>query len=76
MANFIKLLLFILAGAAAGAGLMILMLPTICGYLVGPIYGEDQMSQNFAIFLIGTPLLSVAGALTGWYTGKRIINRH
>lgn len=71
--RFIKLSLFALSGAAGGAALMYLILPTISRYFVGPVHGEDQMSQNFLIFLAGTPLLALIGAVAGLFIGKRII---
>lgn len=68
----LKITFFTLLGALCGAGLMYLLLPAICAIFVGPIYGEDQMSQNFAIFLIGTPVLAITGATTGWFTACRL----
>jgi len=55
---------------------MYLILPAVCGYFVGPIYGDDQMSQNFTIFLVGTPLLALLGAIAGWLLGRKIIKKH
>ncbi|MDK1228865.1 hypothetical protein QMT08_17960 [Cronobacter turicensis] len=59
--KFLKLSLFAAIGAVCGAALMLLILPVVCRVVVGPIQGEDQMSQNFLIFLVGTPLMAVAG---------------
>lgn len=74
--RLVKLSLFALIGAACGAAVMVLSLPVICDYLVGPVHGEDQMSQNFMIFLVGMPLLTLSGALSGWLAGKKIIKPH
>lgn len=74
--KFLKLCLCTLTGAICGAVIMYLILPAVCGYFVGPIYGDDQMSQNFTIFLVGTPLLALLGAITGWLLGRKIIKKH
>lgn len=74
--KFLKLFLCTLTGAICGAVIMYLILPAVCGYFVGPIYGDDQMSQNFTIFLVGTPLLALLGAIAGWLLGRKIINKH
>ncbi|ELQ6220015.1 hypothetical protein ACI09U_000917 [Cronobacter turicensis] len=71
--KFLKLSLFAAIGAVCGAALMLLVLPMVCRVVVGPIQGEDQMSQNFLIFLVGTPLLAVAGALAGWFLGRKAL---
>ncbi|ELY3543335.1 hypothetical protein SMX40_001864 [Cronobacter turicensis] len=71
--KFLKLSLFAAIGAVCGAALMLLILPVVCRVVVGPIQGEDQMSQNFLIFLVGTPLLAVAGALAGWFLGRKAL---
>lgn len=55
---------------------MLLILPVVCRLVVGPVYGEDQMSQNFLIFLVGTPSLALLGALAGWFLGKKAIGAH
>lgn len=47
--------------------------PVISHYFVGPVYGEDQMSLNFAIFIIGAPLFTLVGAVTGYLISKRSI---
>ncbi|WP_312466872.1 hypothetical protein [Pseudescherichia sp.] len=73
--KFLKLCLCTLTGAICGAVIMYLILPAVCGYFVGPIYGDDQMSQNFTIFLVGTPLLALVGAITGWLLGSKIIKK-
>ncbi len=54
---------------------MYLLLPAICDYFVGPIYGEDQMSVNAAIFFIGTPVMFLIGAVVGWFLGWKYIKR-
>ncbi|EOL8987836.1 hypothetical protein ACM92P_002361 [Cronobacter dublinensis] len=72
----LKLSLFAVIGAVCGAALMLLILPVVCRLVVGPVYGEDQMSQNFLIFLVGTPLLALLGALAGWFLGKNAIGAH
>ncbi|EKM5762004.1 hypothetical protein ACP6OW_003592 [Cronobacter turicensis] len=74
--KFLKLSLFAAIGAVCGAALMLLILPVVCRVVVGPIQGEDQMSQNFLIFLVGTPLMAVAGALAGWFLGTKVIQKH
>lgn len=74
--KFLKLSLFVAIGAVCGAALMLLILPVVCRVVVGPIQGEDQMSQNFLIFLVGTPLMAVAGALAGWFLGTKVIQKH
>lgn len=74
--KFLKLCLCILTGAICGAVIMYLILPAVCGYFVGPIYGDDQMSQNFTIFLVGTPLLALLGAISGWLLGRKIIKKY
>jgi len=74
--KFLKLSLFAAIGAVCGAALMRLILPVVCRVVVGPIQGEDQMSQNFLIFLVGTPLMAVAGALAGWFLGTKVIQKH
>lgn len=68
----LKVILFTLSGALCGAGLMYLLLPAICAFFVGPIYGEDQMSQNFTIFVVGTALFAIFGALFGWIAANRL----
>lgn len=72
----LKLSLFAVVGAVCGAALMLLILPVVGRLVVGPVYGEDQMSQNFLIFLVGTPLLALLGALAGWFLGKKAIGAH
>lgn len=67
----IIIIAFILAGASCGAAIMYLLLPLISCFWVGPIQGEDQMSENFAIYFIGSVLLSLSGAVTGWYLSKK-----
>ena len=74
--KFLKLSLFVAIGAVCGAALMLLILPVVCRVVVGPIQGEDQMSQNFLIFLVGTPLMAGAGALAGWFLGTKVIQKH
>ncbi|NUW56423.1 hypothetical protein HUZ95_14455 [Cronobacter turicensis] len=74
--KFLKLSLFAAIGAVCGAALMLLILPVVCRVVGGPIQGEDQMSQNFLIFLVGTPLMAVAGALAGWFLGTKVIQKH
>ncbi|EOI3445760.1 hypothetical protein ACMSWW_003806 [Cronobacter turicensis] len=74
--KFLKLSLFVAIGAVCGAALMLLIFPVLCRLWVGPVYGEDQMSQNFLIFLVGTPLMAVAGALAGWFLGTKVIQKH
>lgn len=74
--KFLKLCLCTLTGAICGAVIMYLILPAVCGYFVGPIYGDDQMSQNFTIFLVGTPLLALLGAISGWLLGRKIIKKY
>ncbi|HBC82564.1 MAG TPA: hypothetical protein DC012_11525 [Escherichia sp.] len=74
--KFFKLFLCTLTGAICGAVIMYLILPALCAYFVGPIYGDDQMSQNFTIFLVGTPLLTLLGAIAGWLLGRKIIKKH
>ncbi len=70
-----KLKIFICAivGAFCGALLMYLLLPAICDYFVGPIYGEDQTSVNASIFFIGTPVMFIIGAIVGWFLGWKYI---
>ncbi|MCU5771336.1 hypothetical protein N5923_05955 [Erwiniaceae bacterium BAC15a-03b] len=69
-----KLILSTLLGAACGAALMYyVLLAVIINIFVGPIYGEDQMSQNFMIFLVGMPLLTIAGAVTGWLIARKLL---
>lgn len=74
--KFLKLSLFAAIGAVCGAALMLLILPVVCRVVVGPIQGEDQMSQNFLFFLTGTPLLAAIGAFAGWFLGTKVIRKH
>ncbi|EKY3197162.1 hypothetical protein RBA29_000160 [Cronobacter turicensis] len=74
--KFLKLSLFAAIGAVCGAALMLLIFPVLCRVVVGPVYGEDQMSQNFLIFLVGTPLLAANGAFAGWFLGTKVIQKH
>ncbi|EOL9131361.1 hypothetical protein ACTV1P_002420 [Cronobacter malonaticus] len=74
--KFLKLSLFAAIGAVCGAVLMLLILPAVCRVVVGPIQSEDQMSQNFLIFLTGTPLLAAIGAFAGWFLGTKVIRKH
>ncbi|KIC86572.1 Uncharacterised protein [Pantoea agglomerans] len=71
--RLLKITLLTLFGAVCGAGLMYLLMPLISRVFVGTIYGEDQMSQNFAIFLIGALVLAVLGAFSGWYFANKLI---
>lgn len=68
----IIIIVFTLAGALCGAALMYLLLPFVSRYWVGSIQGEDQMSQNFAIYCIGSVLLSLSGAVMGWVCSKKL----
>lgn len=69
----LKLIISALAGAACGIAVMYFLMPLISRVFVGPIQGEDQMTQNFLIFLVGAPLLALAGAVCGWLTGRRLL---
>ncbi|ELY3730313.1 hypothetical protein SMX76_002422 [Cronobacter sakazakii] len=71
-----EIIAFAAIGAVCGASLMLLILPAVCRVVVGPIQGEDQMSQNFVIFLVGTPLLAAIGAFAGWFLGTKVIQKH
>jgi len=67
MMRKLKIFICAIVGAFCGALLMYLLLPAICDYFVGPIYGEDQMSVNASIFFIGTPVMFIIGAIVGWF---------
>ncbi|WP_199257284.1 hypothetical protein [Pantoea sp. BAV 3049] len=61
--KILKITLFSLSGAICGGGLMWAVFPLIAKFFVGPVHGEDQMSLNASIFLIGFPMCTVLGAL-------------
>lgn len=70
----LKLIISALVGATCGAAMMYFLMPLISRVFVGPIQGEDQMTQNFLIFLVGAPLLAIIGAICGWLAGRRLFN--
>lgn len=73
--NIVKMLLFILVGAALGGAIMFALFPLITHYLVGAIQGEDQMSLNATIFFVGLPSCTVVGAIIGGSLGRRQLRR-
>lgn len=67
----LKITFFVLFGAVCGVGLMYALMPIISHFVVGPIHGEDQMSLNFEIFIVGTLVFAVLGAIVGWAGGRK-----
>ncbi|MDF7681058.1 hypothetical protein PT300_10885 [Enterobacteriaceae bacterium ESL0689] len=65
----IKLVFFALPGITCFLAFWFAVYPSVCGILVGPVMGEDQMSKNFWILFFGTPLMAIAGGVVGWRTG-------
>ncbi|MFE8116987.1 hypothetical protein [Brenneria goodwinii] len=62
-----QLIIFILCGTVLGGIIMLVLFPPIIYYFVWPIYGEDQMSLNAAIFFIGMFLCIVGEELLADY---------
>jgi hypothetical protein len=64
-----KVFLFAVIGAVCGVTVMFAIYPILTKYIVGPISGEDQMSQNAAILFAGVPVCMLIGAALGGVSG-------
>lgn len=57
--------LSILAGAAVGIGIMLLIFPYLASWIVGPIHGDDQMNANLEVLIVGLLACTLIGAFLG-----------
>lgn len=71
----IKLIFSALLGITCFLALWFTIYPSVCDVLVGPVMGNDQMDDNFAIMFFGVPLMAIAGGITGWRTGSRLLKK-
>ena len=63
MKRSLQVCLTSVAGFAVGAGLFIMVFPTLAGFINGPVLGEDQMSANAALLFIGLPVIAILFAI-------------
>ncbi|TRX74797.1 hypothetical protein FM069_09675 [Pseudomonas mangiferae] len=59
-----------LLGGVLGGGAMLLAFPTVARLFVGPVQGEDQMSLNTLILIVGFPMCVILGVVVGLYVGR------
>lgn len=70
-----KRVIAIIVGTAIGIVLIWLAYPYISDWLVGPVHGEDQMSANFVLLLVGLGVGCVVGSLVGGLAYSRLKKR-
>ncbi|HBH7048693.1 TPA: hypothetical protein KV184_003311 [Serratia marcescens] len=66
-----KRFISILAGAAVGIGIMLLLFPYLASWIVGPIHGDDQMNANLVVLIVGL----LAFALIGVFLGNKLYSK-
>ncbi|CAI0906771.1 hypothetical protein [Serratia ficaria] len=66
-----KRFLSILAGAAVGIGVMLLLFPYLASWIVGPIHGDDQMNANLELLIVGL----LASTLIGVFLGNLLYSK-
>ncbi|MBW1212441.1 hypothetical protein ACQV2E_04865 [Pantoea allii] len=73
MKRSLQICLASLAGLAVGAGLFIIVFPSLARFINGPVKGEDQMSANAALLFIGLPATAIIfAAVTGTWWAIRL----
>ncbi|WP_061321543.1 hypothetical protein [Serratia rubidaea] len=70
-----KRVLAIIVGAVMGMVLIWLAYPYISDWLVGSVHGEDQMSANFILLLVGPGIGCFVGGLAGGLAYSRLKKR-